>query len=61
MKFGGADRIQTGDLLVANEALYQLSYCPGPKGSHLGRGARVSKSLFSPAGRPDRHRIISRL
>lgn len=25
---GGADRDQTGDLVVANDALYQLSYCP---------------------------------
>src|SRR5690606_31002689 len=27
-KNGGADRDQTGDLVVANDALYQLSYCP---------------------------------
>ena len=26
--FGGPDRIRTGDLLIANEALYQLSYGP---------------------------------
>lgn len=25
---GGADRDQTDDLVVANDALYQLSYCP---------------------------------
>ena len=25
---GGPDRIRTGDLLIANEALYQLSYGP---------------------------------
>ena len=28
MFFGGPDRIRTDDLLVANEALYQLSYGP---------------------------------
>ena len=27
-KNGGADRDQTDDLVVANDALYQLSYCP---------------------------------
>jgi hypothetical protein len=27
-KSGGADRDQTDDLVVANDALYQLSYCP---------------------------------
>jgi hypothetical protein len=27
-KDGGADRDQTDDLVVANDALYQLSYCP---------------------------------
>jgi hypothetical protein len=27
-KIGGADRDQTDDLVVANDALYQLSYCP---------------------------------
>ena len=32
MLFGGPDRIRTGDLLIANEALYQLSY--GPKTSY---------------------------
>jgi hypothetical protein len=56
---GGADRIQTGDLLVANEALYQLSYCPGQEGLHLGRCVLVSKSLFSWAMHRDRHRVIS--
>src|SRR5690606_27525680 len=31
---GGAEGNQTPDLFIANEALYQLSYCPGsqPKG-----------------------------
>jgi hypothetical protein len=27
-EIGGADRDQTDDLVVANDALYQLSYCP---------------------------------
>ena len=52
-KNGGADRAQTGDLLVANEALYQLSYCPEGETAHLGRCVRASKSLFRPdAARP---------
>jgi hypothetical protein len=49
-KTGGADRAQTGDLLVANEALYQLSYCPGQEGSHLGQWFTGSKSLFWQTG-----------
>ena len=28
MVYGGADRIRTCDLLMANETLYQLSYDP---------------------------------
>src|SRR5580692_6602619 len=32
---GGADRDQTDALVVANDALYQLSYCPEGKGSYL--------------------------
>ena len=28
--FGGPERIRTADLLIANEALYQLSYGPKP-------------------------------
>ena len=32
LKFGGADGNQTHDLFIANEALYQLSYCPKNKG-----------------------------
>ena len=35
--FGGANRDRTGDLLVANQALSQLSYGP------LIRGARVAR------------------
>ena len=35
---GGADRDRTGGLLVANQALSQLSYSPNPKGQ--GSGAR---------------------
>ena len=27
-KYGGADRDRTGDLMIANHALYQLSYSP---------------------------------
>ena len=28
IKLGGADEDQTHDLVIANDALYQLSYCP---------------------------------
>ena len=35
LKIGGAERNRTADLLIANEALYQLSY--GPK-FDLGEG-----------------------
>jgi hypothetical protein len=31
-KDGGADGDQTHDLVVANDALYQLSYCPDREG-----------------------------
>jgi hypothetical protein len=30
LRTGGADRIRTCDLLIANETLYQLSYDPAP-------------------------------
>jgi hypothetical protein len=30
-EIGGPDRDQTDDLIVANDALYQLSYWPGEK------------------------------
>ena len=33
--FGGADRDRTGGLLVANQALSQLSYSPNPSGQLL--------------------------
>jgi hypothetical protein len=35
-RLGGADGNQTHDLLIANEALYQLSYRPKPKGEGYG-------------------------
>ena len=34
-KFGGAERDRTADLLVANEALSQLSYSPPPDAHEL--------------------------
>jgi hypothetical protein len=38
-KAGGADGDQTHDLVVANDALYQLSYCPESReGQVLGNG-----------------------
>ena len=39
-KFGGADRDQTDDLVVANDALYQLSYCPEREGRFWSIDAR---------------------
>jgi hypothetical protein len=42
MAFGGADRDRTGGLLVANQALSQLSYSPKCQVSML-QGFRVSK------------------
>ncbi len=51
MGLGGADGNQTHDLFIANEALYQLSYCPP---SYLnerilcgGAGLRVNINLSS--------------
>ena len=37
---GGPERDQTADLLVANEALYQLSYRPERNGRYWEIGAR---------------------
>ena len=52
---GGADRDQTDDLVVANDALYQLSYCPVGKESYLKfRGPKSTPNLaaeISPPGR----------
>jgi hypothetical protein len=39
-KAGGPDRDQTDDLVVANDALYQLSYRPDRKGRYWEIGAR---------------------
>jgi hypothetical protein len=36
---GGPDRDQTDDLVVANDALYQLSYRPVKGGEVLGKAA----------------------
>ena len=35
LDIGGADRDRTGGLLVANQALSQLSYSPNPSGQLL--------------------------
>jgi hypothetical protein len=46
-KAGGADRDQTDDLVVANDALYQLSYCPvNQQGGLCEARAGRSKTLF---------------
>ncbi len=46
MDIGGADQDQTGDLVVANDALYQLSYCPKRETNVFGECAPASKHLF---------------
>jgi hypothetical protein len=46
-KAGGPDRIQTGDLFVANEALYQLSYWPVPWRGRFVERMKLSKYQFS--------------
>ena len=45
LNFGGAKRNRTADLLIANEALYQLSYGPRKARNKLFRSAPV-KRLF---------------
>jgi hypothetical protein len=42
---GGADRDRTGGLLVANQALSQLSYSPNPRGQ--GSGSSGQKILLT--------------
>jgi hypothetical protein len=44
--FGGADRIRTCDLLIANETLYQLSYDPAPKAAIQLRPSRLASKLI---------------
>ncbi len=52
---GGADRDQTDDLVVANDALYQLSYCPMGKGSYLkSKGGKSTPILGDPLNAPGR-------
>ena len=43
---GGADRDQTDDLVVANDALYQLSYCPMEEGKLVKDGFGRVKQIF---------------
>ena len=46
-KNGGPERDQTADLVVANDALYQLSYRP-ERSCGIGKSWRASKHQFSP-------------
>ena len=48
-KSGGADRDQTDDLVVANDALYQLSYCPVKWNGLIAARPRPSKLKFCAA------------
>ena len=46
-QLGGADEDQTHDLVIANDALYQLSYCPEKtKLAFCERHTRTSKHQF---------------
>jgi hypothetical protein len=55
---GGADRARTGDLLVANQALSQLSYSPGRSRSGGPKWVRttdltvISRALYQLSYRP---------
>lgn len=46
-KFGGAEGDRTPDLVIANDALSQLSYCPAPA-AHVAQPLRIVKRM--PAG-----------
>ena len=48
---GGAEGNRTPDLLIANEALYQLSYGPRRAADKV-RGRAVSTTPFQLPGRP---------
>ena len=45
-KIGGADGDQTHDLVVANDALYQLSYCPKQEGKLVNDAFSGVKQIF---------------
>ena len=44
MLAGGGNRVRTGDLLLAKQMLYQLSYTPG---SHRGPAVRLARAIPS--------------
>ena len=46
VKAGGASRDRTGDLLVANQALSQLSYGPSPISGGSGRSCTSDLTLI---------------
>ena len=48
-KDGGPDRDQTDDLVVANDALYQLSYRPPEEGQVLGKAPSQVNTNFRPS------------
>ena len=53
-KIGGADGDQTHDLVVANDALYQLSYCPEQEGKLVNDAfSRVKQNFPRAASRSD--------
>ena len=57
LKFGGAGRDRTGDLLNANQALSQLSYSPQGKTALL--RARLGKKLIEADWTQTRDKLIN--
>lgn len=41
---GGAEGDRTPDLIIANDTLSQLSYCPNDRGGYLAQSGRVVKA-----------------
>ena len=44
-KFGGANRVRTGDLITASDALSQLSYSPSEKLSFIPININIDRIL----------------
>ena len=55
-RIGGAERSRTADLLIANEALYQLSYGPRRRGISVFSGPLSSQGIFEPL--PEQQRAL---
>ena len=57
---GGAEGNRTPDLLIANEALYQLSYSPIPRvaAAPVARGRRRARTMLMTPSEVKRGRLI---